>query len=403
MKILLVHKFLYPKGGAETYVLKLGAFLQDRGHEVQYFGLDREENTVGNRIGAGVSDLDFSAGILRNLHAPLRIIYNDQARRKIRAVLEDFQPDVVHLNNIQYHLTPSVIQEIARYRRVTGSLVRIVYPADEYQLICPSHGLFDTNLKVCEKCLRGNYTHCLRTKCLKNSYLKSLLAMMDAYFWKWSAAYDYIDTIICPSRFLKEKLDTQPRFRGKTVAIHNFVDTVEAATAEKEGYVLEFGHLSRDKGTDTLLEVAHHMPETQFVFAGFGEMEPEIEKLPNCRFVGFQKGKDLEMLIRKATVSVYPSRWYENCPFSVIESQMYGTPVIGARMGGIPELIREGETGELFEAGNAAQLEEKLRKILFTPHLAQIYRDHCHKVVFETPDSYCEKLLTLYGGNHEDL
>ena len=396
MKILLVHKFLYPKGGAETYVLKLGAFLQDRGHEVQYFGLDREENTVGNRIGAGVSDLDFSAGILRNLHAPLRIIYNDQARRKIRAVLEDFQPDVVHLNNIQYHLTPSVILEIARYRRETGSLVRIVYTAHDYQLICPSHGLFDTNLKVCEKCLRGNYTHCLRTKCLKNSYLKSLLAMMDAYFWKWSAAYDYIDTIICPSHFLKEKLDTQPRFRGKTVAIHNFVDTVEAATTEKEGYVLEFGHLSRDKGTDTLLEVAHHMPETQFVFAGFGEMEPEIEKLPNCRFVGFQKGKDLEMLIRKASVTVIPSRWYENCPFSVIESQMYGTPVLGANIGGIPELIQVGKTGELFESGNGEDLKKKVEKLWGDKKLCEQYSKNCKDISFDTIDEYYEKIMKVY-------
>ena len=403
MKILLIHKFLYPKGGAENYVLKLGQILQNYGHEVQYFGLDRKENTVGNRSGHYVSNLDFSAGIRKNLHAPFRMLYNAQARRRLRVVLEDFQPDVVHLNNIQYHLTPSVILETEQYRRETKRPVRIVYTAHDYQLVCPNHGLLDANLNPCERCLGGNFIHCLRGKCVKGSYMKSLLAMLDAYLWKFSSAYDCIDTVICPSRFLQEKLDTQPRFRGKTVMLHNFVDAVTPQATEKEDYVLEFGHLSRDKGTDTLLEAARRMPEVKFVFAGFGEMEQEIRRLPNGEFVGFLQGEALEMLIRKATVSVYPSRWYENCPFSVIESQMYGTPVIGARMGGIPELVREGETGELFEAGNAAQLEEKLRKILFTPGLADRYSENCKRAVFETPDSYYEKLRGIYGGNHENL
>lgn len=398
MKILLVNKFLYPKGGAETYVLKLGEILRSRGHDVQYFGLENPKNTVGNRIDAYVADLDFSAGIGKNLHAPFRIIYNAPARRQLRAVLEDFQPDVVHLNNIQFHLTPAIILETEKYRRETNRPVRIVYTAHDYQLICPSHGLFDTNIQICEKCLGGNYTHCLRTKCVKNSYLKSLLGMVDAYFWSCSKAYSYIDTIICCSAFLKSKLDTQARFRDKTVTIHNFVDAVPPQQTEKEGYVLEFGHLSEDKGTTTLLEAAKNLPDVKFVFAGYGESEREIAKVPNAKYVGFRTGKDLEMLIRKAAVSVYPSRWYENCPFSVIESQMYGTPVIGSRMGGIPELIREGETGELFEAGNAKELEEKLRKLLFTPGLAARYSENCRKAKFETPDSYYEKLLTVYGG-----
>ena len=398
MKILLVNKFLYPKGGAETYVLKLGGILRSHGHEVQYFGLENEKNTVGNRIGSYVADMDFSKGISKNLHAPFRIIYNAPARKKLRTVLEDFQPDVVHCNNIQFHLTPSIILETEKYRRQTGRSVRIVYTAHDYQLICPSHGLFDSNIQICEKCLGGNYTHCLRTKCVKNSRMKSLLGMLDAYFWRCSKAYSYIDTIVCPSFFLKSKLDTQPRFREKTVAIHNFVDEAVPESAEKEGYVLEFGHLSEDKGTNTLLEAARHLPEVRFVFAGYGESEAAIAQVPNAEFVGFKTGKELEMLIRKAAVSVYPSRWYENCPFSVIESQMYGTPVIGSRMGGIPELIREGETGELFEAGNAAELEEKLRKLLFTPGLAAQYSENCKNATFETPDSYYEKLLAVYGG-----
>lgn len=398
MKILMVNKFLYPKGGSETYVLKLGQILADRGHVVEYFGMESPANTVGNRAGAYVSGMDFSTGILKNLKAPLRIIYNADARRQLRKVLDAFQPDIVHLNNIHFHLTPSIILEADKYRRETGRSLRIIYTAHDYQLICPSHGLFDSDLNICEKCLGGNYLHCLRTRCVKKSYAKSLLGTLDAYFWKFSRAYSCIDAIICCSRFLKSKLDLQPRFADKTIAIHNFVDTLVPKKVEKQGYVLEFGHLSKDKGTLTLLEAARRMPETRFIFAGFGAAEAEIARVPNAEYVGFKTGEELEMLIRQAAVSVYPSQWYENCPFSVIESQMYSTPVIASRMGGIPELIQEGKTGELFTAGNADELEAKLRMLLSDPDRLAQYTLNCGNAQFESPDSYYNKLLGVYTG-----
>lgn len=397
MKVLLINKFLYSKGGAETYVFKLGETLTKYGHSVQYFGLKNEKNTVGNHVGAYVSDMDLTAGIRQNLTSPFRIIYSSEARRQLRRVLYDFEPDVVHLNNIQFHLTPSIILETEKYRKKTGRKVKIVYTAHDYQLICPSHGLFDTDIRVCEKCLGGNYTHCLRTKCMKNSRMKSLLAMLDAYTWKISKAYSYIDTIVCPSRFLKDKLDTQKRFADKTVALHNFIEPQEAVETEKSDYVLEFGHLSRDKGTNTLLEVAKRMPNVRFLFAGYGKAEADIKLVDNAEYVGFQTGAELKELIQKALVTVCPSEMYENCPYSVMESQFNCTPVIGARIGGIPELIKEGETGLLFEAGNADDLEAKLRDLLETPGMIERFTENCKQISFETPDTYYEKMMQIYG------
>ena len=398
MKVLLVNKFLYNKGGAETYTFKLGKMLSEHGHEVEYFGLENEKNIVQNSAGAYVSDMDFAAGIKKNLTAPLRIIYSREARVKIRAVLEKFSPDVVHFNNIQFHLTPSIILEVEKYRKKTSKDVKMVYTAHDYQLICPSHGLFDANVVVCEKCLSGNYTHCVRTKCHKNSRAKSLLATLDAYYWKLSRAYSYIDTIICPSEFLREKLNTQKRFSDKTVMIHNFIETERPEPTEKGDYVLEFGHLSKDKGTNTLLKVAEKMPGQRFVFAGYGKAVEDIKKLPNAEYAGFLSGQELRTVIQKAKVSVYPSEWYENCPFSVIESQIYGTPVIASRMGGIPELVREGETGLLFEAGNAPDLEEKLRYLLYEDGVLRRYTENCKNIDFETPESYYKKLVNIYKG-----
>lgn len=397
MKILMVNKFLYQKGGAETYVIKLGEILKQKGHEVEYFGLDNEKNTLTNSADAYVTDMDFSKGMKNNLTAPLRIVYNKEARRKIRKVLDSFKPDVVHLNNIHFHLTPSIILETHKYRKESEREVKIVYTAHDYQLVCPSHGLFDTEINVCEKCLRGNYTHCFRTKCIKNSRAKSLLGTIDGYYWKNNKAYSYIDTIVCCSEFLKSKLDTQDRYKDKTIAIHNFVDKIKAEKTEKDDYVLQFGHLSKDRGTYTLLEVAKRHPEIRFVFAGYGEAVESINKLDNCEYVGFKTGKELEILVRKAKLAVNPSICHDNCPFAVIEAQMYMTPVVGSRMGGIPELVREGQTGELFVAGNASDLEDKILKIVNSDNYDR-YVDNCATLDIETQDSYYEKIIRIYCG-----
>lgn len=395
MKILLVNKFLYHKGGSETYIFKLGDVLKKHGHTVEYFGLSNEKNIVTNSAASYVSDMDFSEGALKNLKAPFRIIYSTEARRKIRKVLNTFNPDVVHLNNIQFHLTPSIILEAENYRKKKNPDLKIIYTAHDYQLICPSHDFFDVDGNVCEKCLDGSYLHCTKTKCVKNSRAKSILGTVDAYFWKYNKAYSYVDKIICPSEFLKSKLDTQKRFSDKTVALHNFFDAEEIPQTEKEDYIIEFGQLSKKKGTLTLLEAAKNLPEIKFVFAGYGEATENIKNVTNAEYVGFKTGEELRELIAKAKLSVCPSEWYENCPFSVIESQIYGTPVIGSRIGGIPELIQEGKTGLLFEAGNSQDLTEKIKQMLDEKALAEFTRNN-KDVLFETSDTYYDRLMELY-------
>ncbi|WP_303138251.1 glycosyltransferase [uncultured Eubacterium sp.] len=398
MKILMVNKFLYQKGGAETYTLSLGKILEKHGHEVQYFGLKNEKNTVGNNVDALVNDMDFSKGVKANLNAPFRIIYNFQAKRQIRKVLDDFKPDIVHLNNIQFHLTPSIIVEVNNWRKEQKNNCKIIYTAHDYQLICPSHGLFDVNVKPCERCLDGKYIHCFQTKCVKNSRAKSLLGMMDAYYWKHSEAYSHVDAIICCSQFLKEKLDTQPQFRGKTITLHNFKDIISVDDVKKKDYILEFGKLCKDKGTETLLKVAKMMPDKKFVFVGYGPAVELMSEIDNVQYLGFKSGNELNRIIAEASISICPSEWYENCPFSVIESISYGTPVVGSLMGGIPELIREGIDGELFHAGDAKELKAKIEKILKDEKTLMQYTNNCKNVNYETSETYYKKLMQIYEG-----
>ena len=398
MKVLLVNKFLYPKGGVETYVIKLGEILKTNGNEVEFFGIEDEKNTLSNSLGEYAPNIDFNTGTINNLGAPLKIIYSSQARKSFRKVLNSFNPDIVHLNNINFHLTPSIILEAQKYRKEKNSSLKIIYTAHDYQLVCPSHGLFTPDLQPCEKCIGAHYGKCIKNKCVKSSLPKSVLGAAEGFFWKHSKAYSYIDRIICPSFFLKSKLDLEERFKNKTIALHNFIDKLEPKDVEKENYVLEFGHLSKDKGTYTLLEAAKEFPDYKFVFAGFGEAEKAIEQTPNAEYVGFKTGEELEMLIRKSAVSVCPSIIYENCPFTVIESQMCLTPVIGAISGGIPELIEEGKTGELFEAGNSKELARKLHKLLDDENVLKEYSKNCKSIKIETPQSYYNKIMEIYRG-----
>lgn len=399
MRILFINKFLYPNGGSETYIFKLGAFLKTQGHEVQYFGMEHEGRCVGNEVNSYTRDMDFNGGFgLSKLTYPLKTIYSAEARKKLRLVLDEFKPEAIHLNNFNYQLTPSVILEIEKWRK-TGNPCRLVFTAHDHQLICPNHMCRNPNTNEnCEKCLGGKFLNCVKGKCIHGSTAKSIVGMLEAYFWNLKGVYRYIDSIICCSMFLKRKLDTNPVLAQKTLALHNFVDSVERKKAEKKNYVLYFGRYSKEKGIETLIRVCRDLPEVQFIFAGTGPLEKKVDDIPNVFNIGFQTGEALETLIREALFSVCPSEWYENCPFSVMESQIYGTPVLGARIGGIPELIEEGQTGELFQSGNVAELKAKIKKLWNDRTLVECYAVNCLNVQFDTIKEYTEKLMKLYEG-----
>lgn len=399
MRILFINKFLHPNGGSETYIFKLGEQLTSLGHAVQYFGMEHAGRCVGNAVNAYTSDMDFHGGSkLAKLTYPLKTIYSAEARKKLRLVLEDFQPDVCHVNNFNYQLTPSILLEIDKWRK-EGHPCRIVFTAHDYQLVCPNHMCNQPATgENCEKCLGGHYLNCLKGKCIHGSTAKSAIGMLEAVVWNTCGTYKVIDSMICCSEFLKTKMDTNPLFAKKTVAMHNFVDRVEPRETEKKDYVLYFGRFSKEKGIDTLIRVCRELPEVNFVFAGTGPLEDEINGIANIKNVGFQRGEALETLIREARFSIYPSEWYENCPFSVMESQMYGTPVLGARIGGIPELIEEGKTGELFASGDAGELKAKIVKLWSDRALTAEYEKNCRNIRFDAVDTYTEKLLRIYEG-----
>lgn len=399
MRVLMINKFLYTNGGSEIYMLRLGECLKKFGHEIQYFGMEHEGRCVGNDVNAYTSNMDFHNGSkLSKLTYPIKTIYSFEARKKLRLVLENFDPDVCHINNFNYQLTPSIIVELQKWREA-GHSCRIIYTAHDYQLICPNHMCRNPVIEeLCEKCLGKHFLHCIRGKCIHGSVMKSIIGTAEAGFWNAKQIYRYLDVIICCSRFLKAKMDTNPILAGKTLVMHNFVERKRRTETEIKEYVLYFGRFSKEKGVHALIEVCKELPDIPFIFAGAGPLEKELEGVKNIHNAGFLHGEELEKLIREARFSVVPSEWYENCPFSVMESQMCGTPVLGADIGGIPELIRDGETGELFPSGNMKELKRSIQKLWNDHQRTELYRRNCAKIQYDTVEDYVEKLMKIYKG-----
>ncbi|MBU3179840.1 glycosyltransferase [Clostridium psychrophilum] len=393
MKILMVNKFLYPNGGSETYIFKLGEYLTSVGHEVQYFGMEDERNIVGNNVGSYTSNMDFHGGSISKCIYPFKTIYSFEARKKIRKVLDDFKPDVVHLNNINFQLTPSVIYEVKKKR------IPLFQTVHDPQVVCPNHRLYIEKKEiVCDKCISGRYMNCMKNKCLDNSIMKSFIAMVESYIYHTLKTYNKIDKYICPSKFMAGKLIEGGINSSQIDVMHNFSDKVVTTCQHKAGekYALYFGRISIEKGIKTLIQVCKELPEIKFIFAGSGPLSDSLHGIKNIEYVGFKKGKELRDLIEEAVFTVYPSEWYDNCPLSIIESQAYGTPVIGADIGGIPELIIHNHTGLIFESGNKLELKKAIKRLYTDDDLEKQMIKECLSQKNNSIDIYADKLICKY-------
>lgn len=397
MRILLVNKFLYPRGGAETYLLKVGEELAKRNNQIEYFGMYDEKNIVGNSSNKYTTNMDFHANGLKRFTYPFKIIYSFEAKRKMKDVIKKFKPDLIHLNNINFQLTPSII-DVAYKEKVP-----IVQTVHDYQMVCPNHLLYSQN-KICEKCIHGSNWNCTKYKCIHNSRVKSIIGSIEGILYrKVLKNYRKISYFISPSNFLKEKLIEADKetYENKVTAIHNFIELKQINNVEKDNYVLYFGRLSEEKGLDVFLDVCKELPNIHFKIAGTGWLEDMCkeadEKLENVEFVGFKTGKELETLIAKAKFSVYPSVWYENCPLSILESESLGTPVVTGNFGGMKELVENNSTGILVDNMNKEELKKAIEQ-LYNDKKIKIMEDNCIKKRNEMMSlkEYCNKLMEIY-------
>ncbi len=393
MRILLSNKFYYRRGGDCIYMLNLEQLLKAHEHEVAVFAMDYTENI----------DTPWRKYFPRNmskLMALTRPFGSHEVKRKFSKLLDDFRPDVVHLNNIHTQLSP-VIAEQAHIRGI-----RVVWTLHDYKLLCPRYDCLRDGKTVCELCFGGDKTPCRTYRCMKGSRLASEVGYREAVMWNRERLEACTDLFICPSRFMAEKMAQGGFRKDKLKVLCNFIDVEKCRKDDysKDDYYCYVGRLSHEKGVGTLVEAAARLPYKLKIIGG-GPLSEELrvkneELKGNVEFLGYRQWKEIKAIAGRARFTVIPSEWYENNPLSVIEAECLGTPVLGARIGGIPELIDEGTNGMAFESGNAADLAEKI-KAMFAAKFD--YRAIAEKAMERyNAENYYKEIIRAYGLQRTD-
>ena len=400
MKVLLVNKFLYPKGGDAISTLTTGSLLSSKGHKVSFWGMDHPSNPEYPLKRCFVKHVDFNNPYKKQnqLKAALNILYSFEAKRKMEEVIKIEKPDIVHLNNFAHQISPSILHVFRKHH------IPVVMTMRDYKLVCPVHSMLREG-KPCEKCKGGRYHHCFLNNCTKNSRVKSLINILEMYLHhKILHIYDLVDVYISPSRFLKSKVE-EMGLKGKVVHLFNFVSLDDCRPQYEfiEKSIVYAGRLSHEKGLFTLIEAMKGL-DVKLKIIGDGPLMQGLGDrvaglgLKNVEFLGYKTGEEFKNEIKKSMFVVLPSECYENNPRSVIESFALGKPVVGAQIGGIPELVKDGKTGLTFEAGNVGDLRSKIETLLLnTENIVSMGRNARAFVEKEfNSETHYVRLLDIY-------
>lgn len=363
MKVLIVNKFYYARGGDCVCTLNLEKLLKSQGYEVAVYAMNYPENISSEWEDYFASEVSFSGGLGHKIAAARRLLGMGDLIKSFKKILEDFRPDVVHLQNIHSYLSPKV----AKMSKESGA--KVVWTLHDYKLLCPSYSCLRDG-KPCELCYTDK-TQVLKKRCMKGSLVASVLAYLEALRWNRAWLERYVDAFVCPSSFMAQKMEQGGFDKSKLRVICNFVDPVKldvlnnSRVDDKKDFYLYVGRLSAEKGIETLLDVAASLPY-KLKIAGGGPLKEELEvkynDCTNIEFLGHCEAQQVVALLSESRFSVVPSEWYENNPLSIIESLCAGTPVLGANIGGIPELIENGITGFIVESGNKVEMKVAIEK-----------------------------------------
>jgi len=357
----LVVNNIYPPimaGGAELVVAWLSEGLAARGHRVTVVSTcGPEMEPYPTEIVNGVTVIRFFPrneywNFARSGQTPyrralwhLRDAWNRDAGRRFRAILDAMPPDLVHT-----HLIDGFSAAIWRRARQKG--IPIVHTAHDYHLLCPRAFLLTRDWQICRRPALG----------------------CRAYrAWHLHTARE-VDLFVSPSQFLLDHHRAAGLVAGQTAVVRNGVPLprgVSRGTPSGRPRILFLTRLTVEKGVRVVLQAVASLPATldfELVIAGRGALENEVRAAaaadPRVRFLGYVTGEVKEALLTDSHFLLLPSLWYENAPVAVIEAAAYGLGVIGSRIGGVPELVRDGRTGVLFEPGDVAGLARIIAELV---------------------------------------
>lgn len=403
-KILQINKFHFIKGGSERHVFDLSKKLKEAGHIVIHFSMEDSRNVVNADTSKKyfIKNIDFKFSI-KNI---VKLFYNYDAVKKIKKIIKEEKPDIVHLHNFAHHFSPVILSVIKKHH------IPMVQTLHDYKLICPNYKLFSQG-ETCMRCKGGKYYNCTIRKCMKDSYLKSLLATVEAYYTKFFKFYSKIDFFIAPSEYMKDRILEFGYPESKVRTIYNFIDVEnkknkkfgngEINTKDEENFIFYFGRLSDEKGVCFLIEALQKVKneKLKLKIAGNGpsleKLRKKVEKLKlgeRVEFLGFLDKKEVNSYIDKAKAMVMPSIWPENMPYSLLEAMARAKIVIASRVGGMPELI-DGESGMTFKSEDLDDLVKKIEDLDFIDR-EKMQRKARERVMQLSSNNYLDKLEEIY-------
>ena len=386
MRILLCNKFYYRRGGDCIVTINLEQLLKVHGHEVAIYAMQYPENIDSKWNKYWPSNMS-------KFDAFTRPFGSNNVRSSFTQLLDDFKPDVVHLHNIHTQLSPA-IAEIAHERGI-----RVVWTLHDTKLVCPCYTCMRDG-KWCEECFADKKT-VIKHRCMPGGIIGSTIGYLEAKMWNIDRLQACTDLFLPPSQFMMDTVVRGGYNPKKFRVLCNFIDVekVKDPCFEKKDYYIYLGRLNEVKGIRTLCKATVAFPYKLVVIGGgeiLSELKHQYKENTNIEFMGQMEWNDFRPLIERARFMVIPSEWSENNPLTVIEAQSLGTPVLGARIGGIPELIEEGVSGMTFESGNVEDLKEKIDLMWNASFDYKTIAENAVKRY--SSEAYYEQLMKYYKG-----
>lgn len=348
-------------------MFNLSDLLKEHRHKIIPFGMKHEKNENSPFLNYFVENIDYDTvktkHIFEKIRTGIKAIYNFEAKNNILTLIKKENPDVAHLHKINNTLTPSILNTLKKKQ------VPVIQTLHDYRIICPSYSLYDSKkFQICEACKGHKYYNPILKKCQKSSILVGFNIAVESYLYHFLKTYQKIDLLISPSKFLMEKVIEFGIKKDKIIHIPNFLKPKEYEPYYCDSdFFLFFGRLERHKGVKTLLSAMKQVKNIKLYITGEGSDQDflkkyaEKNKLKNVKFFGFMPRKNLIELTRLSLFTVIPSEWYEPFGMTILESFALGKPVIGAKIGGIQELIEDKKTGLFFNSGDVSDLAEKIK------------------------------------------
>lgn len=396
MRVVIVNKFYSRRGGDCVYTLNLETMLKEHGHEVAIFSMQSDENYPSVWTRYWPSNVSFS-NPSNVLDCIIRPFGTREVKNKFIQLLSDFNPDVVHLGNIHSQISP-VIAEIAHQKGI-----KVVWSIHDYKLLCPRYDFLRNGNTICEDCINNPFS-VISNKCIKSSLLASLLGFLELKKWNRTKIAGMVDAFICSSGFVAELM-----IRGgfPNEKVHTIVHSIETQQCNinkylgknERDYYCYVGRLSHEKGLMTLIKAANQL-NFRLLIIGDGPLRTSLESVSNknIEFLGFLEWNELKEIVKKARFCVAPSEWYEVLGLVNIESLCLGVPVLGANIGSIPSLIKEGVNGYTFKSGSVTDLVDKIR-LMFDSIFDYENIAFYSKSIYNN-EVYYKKLMKIYGAKH---